>query len=262
MFVHTTERLSIAIPQASHAWLAWQVASHWGNRRFARPAPAADVLAAILLHDAGWDAYDAAPAVDRDGRPVTFDRMPVADHIPIWKRSLAAVEAYTPYAALIVAAHIVRLAEHKERDCAERGDDGGAAAIRRFVEATAVRVAHIRARLAGDPRYAPFLDGPGWERNVALLAVCDRIAVHLCTGSEAPFASELMICADGAPLRFEPVDGGVWRVSPWPLVGARLDLDAVGVELPASGCADDAEAAELLASGAIRRLRFRLVSRS
>ena len=40
------------IPQASHSWLAWQVAEHWGNRTFVRPAPRAEVLAAVARLEA------------------------------------------------------------------------------------------------------------------------------------------------------------------------------------------------------------------
>ncbi len=55
------------IPQTSHAWLAWQVAEHWGNRNFARPAPRAETLAAVLLHDSGWTESDGAPLLDEGG---------------------------------------------------------------------------------------------------------------------------------------------------------------------------------------------------
>ena len=64
----------VLMPQASHAFAAWQIADHWGNRRFARAAPRAEVLAAVLLHDAGWTEFDRRPSVDPHGRIHTFDR--------------------------------------------------------------------------------------------------------------------------------------------------------------------------------------------
>ena len=83
---------SYLIPQTSHAWLAWQVASHWGNRGFARPSPRAETLAAVLLHDGGWSETDDSPGLDSDGRPRSFDRMPPAEHLAIWRASIAATE--------------------------------------------------------------------------------------------------------------------------------------------------------------------------
>ena len=53
LFRSTEPAAVLAIPQASHAWLAWQVAQHWGNRRIARPTLRAEVLAAVMLHDSG-----------------------------------------------------------------------------------------------------------------------------------------------------------------------------------------------------------------
>ena len=57
----------LAIPQASHAWMAWQIARHWGNRRFARPTPAAEVLAA----GARWLAVSAAVCATEDPESAT-----------------------------------------------------------------------------------------------------------------------------------------------------------------------------------------------
>jgi hypothetical protein len=75
MFLHDTgdPARTLAISQASHAWLGWQLAEHWGNRRFSRPLPRAEVLAAVMLHDCGWTEFDVSPGIDADGRPRTFD---------------------------------------------------------------------------------------------------------------------------------------------------------------------------------------------
>ena len=73
MFLHRERESSgaLLIPQSSHAWLAWQLASHWGNRRFVRPAPRAEVLAAVLLHDSGWTEFDTDPGIDSTGGVIT-----------------------------------------------------------------------------------------------------------------------------------------------------------------------------------------------
>ena len=91
------------IPQTSHAWLAWQVAGHWGNRGFARPSPRAETLAAVLLHDSGWSEYDEAPELGDDGHIQTFDRMPTARHLAIWRASITRSAQYSRYCRLLGA---------------------------------------------------------------------------------------------------------------------------------------------------------------
>ena len=127
MFLHDTgdPARTIAIPQASHAWLAWQLAEHWGNRRFNRPLPRAEVLAAVMLHDSGWNDFDVAPGIDDDGRPKTFDRMDVETHLEIWRKSVGRAALVSRYAGLLVANHFCRMAEVKTADLLSRGDTTG-----------------------------------------------------------------------------------------------------------------------------------------
>ena len=126
------------IPQTSHAWLAWQVAEHWGNRDFARPAPRAETLAAVLLHDCGWTDSDAEPVLDDQGRPQTFNRVPAAEHLAIWRSSVIRCAQTSRYAGLLVAAHFAGMAERKLSDLLERDDTAGARLAQSFGRLTPV----------------------------------------------------------------------------------------------------------------------------
>lgn len=265
MFLRADDRspAPLAIAQTSHAWMAFQLASHWGNRRFRRPSPRAEVLAAVLLHDAGWTDFDLGPGVDEDGRPLTFDRMPVTEHLAIWEGCVTRSALYSRYAALLVASHVQGLAHRKEGDAASRGDSRLLATVRDWRRALAARQESWRLTLAVDPRYARCLAGPAWEANRALLAACDAVSVHLCADIPGPFT---VAAADrgGAPqeVSFEPLGGDVWKVRPWPLQGRRLDLQCEGRRLPAPRFAG-AEALRLALAAAIgERRSFALVSPS
>ena len=188
----------LLIPQTSHAWLAWQVALRWGNRRFGRPEPRAEALAAVLLHDYGWTEFERRPAVGVDGRPAAFDRMPVADHLAIWEESVERAALAARFAGLLVASHFVALAAMKEADA---GDDAEMAeAVGAWRSRLEERAAGWRCELAGDRRFAQFLDGPRWAACRAVLACCDRLAVFLCAGWERPFelpAARLTVHCEG-----------------------------------------------------------------
>lgn len=220
------------IQQTSHSWLAWQIAEHWGNRRFARPSPRAEVLAAVLLHDSGWVDYDALPTLDEAGRPRTFDRMEVGPHLDIWRRCVHRAAGVSRYSALLVASHFATLADMKTTDLLARGDTVAARSVQVFgAEMERLRAGWEEA-LSADARYSPALRGPGRDANAAIMASCDRVSVQLCSGREDAF-SAWALSPSGSPeeLAFERVGRGVWRVSPWPLEGERIRVQVEGRRL-------------------------------
>jgi len=217
------------ITQVSHAWLAWQIAEHWGNRAFARPAPRAEVLAAVLLHDGGWTDFDPDPGVDEDGRPVTFDRMPPAAHLDIWRSSVARAAEHSRYAGLLVAAHHSRLVERKTGALLDRSDTTGARAAQAFRAEMERLQATWREGLKVDARYRPYLEGAAWEASLALLEACDSVSVYLCAQLGAPFTvTAHSPSGDLREIRVSSDDGVVWRVHPWPLEGERVRLHCEG----------------------------------
>ncbi len=251
----------LLVPQASHAFLAWQVALHWGNRRVARPAPRPEVLAAVLLHDSGWDAFDTAPDPDAQGRPRTFDRMEPRRHLEIWRRCIALAGAHATYAGMLVALHCSRMAAWKISDLEGIGDAARLEEARRFAEDVEKLVQEFRALLAPDPRYAMALDGPGLERNLGILGACDRLAVYLCAGMSGPFAlSGHSPGGDEVHIAVDPVDGSTLRLHPWPLEGRRLTVHCEARRLQARPYAGVEELKQALSSAPRLRLAFTLLA--
>ncbi len=250
------------IPQVSHAWLAWQLAEHWGNRRFARPAPRADVLAAILLHDGGWVEFDQAPGIDASGRPRTFDRMPVTDHLAIWRAGISRAAMHSRYAGLLVGSLILGFAQRKRTDLRRRQEEAAAAEVDAFLAEFEHQRTVWQQALAADPRYQGCLSGPGWEVNRRLLEACDRVSVYLCASFPPPI--EIEVLTPGGELSevtFEPIQdtSRTFRVTPWPLEGNRLRLQCEGRKLSGLAFASAEELQEEFTQAPVERLTFTLL---
>jgi hypothetical protein len=251
------------ISQTSHSWLAWQVAEHWGNRRFARPAPRAETVAAILLHDCGWTEFDDAPSLDGDGRPRTFDKLPVAEHLAIWRKSVLGAAQHSRYSGLLVSAHFAAMAERKLESLLEKDDTAGARLAQSFVAEMGRLGDSWTEDLATDGRYQPFLDGRGREVNIRLLNACDRISVFICASLSSPFEVRAQNPrGETETITFDLVDAMTWRVDPWPLQGERLNLHCEGRRLASSHFESEEEFRKAVTHARTVRLSFTLLRSS
>jgi len=262
MFLYREDAASGAwvIPQASHSWLAWQLASHWGNRRFPRPVPRAECGAAVLLHDCGWTEYDVAPAIDSEGRPVTFDRMAVVEHLDIWRASVARTAIHSRYASLLVAAHFADLAQRKASDLLASGDTAGARLTQAFrAEMERLQDGWIE-ELEIDARYDKALEGEGRKINAAVLAACDLISVMLC--ASIPFTIPVHGVNSTSKieeLKITSVEERVFKMSPWPFEGTRIKVHCEGRHLRTIRFSSLEVFHETLMRSRIERLDFEFV---
>jgi hypothetical protein len=103
-----------------HARLAAAFAEHWGNDRFAVPAPRARVLKGIATHDDGWAARDALLQITRQGKPSAFstelvgkysafEEIDLADYLSVREQAVKIVAETDAYAALLVSMHTYNL---------------------------------------------------------------------------------------------------------------------------------------------------------
>jgi len=265
MFLHDTgdPARTIAISQSSHAWLAWQLAEHWGNRRFSRPLPRAEVLAAVMLHDSGWTEFDPAPGIDALGRPRTFDNMALGNHLEIWRTSVLRTSMVSRYAAILVASHFAAMAEVKSVALLESGETSSA----RLVESFRAEMERLEASwseaLGTDARYQDVLQGPRRQANAAILTLADRVSVYLC-GS---LASKFEVRAPAAEVGMETVrlnalDRANWRVDPWPMEGDRVRMQVEGRLLPRRCFESADEFHAVLDRAPVERVSFTLMRAS
>jgi hypothetical protein len=248
---------SVLIPQVSHAWLAWQLVAHWGNRRFIRPSPQSEVLTATMLHDIGWTDFDSDPGVDGDGRPVTFDRMPVNRQLDLWRTSVTRAALHARYCGLLVAAHFTKMAEKRATDLLESGSTNDARATTSFRAEMERLQSGWREDLKRDARYQKSLRGPGWEVNRRILVACDKVSVFLCGCFGSPFTIEAMTSSgELETITFEEIDDRVWRVRPWPLRGDKARLRCEGRRVTTTSFRTGADLREALISAPVERLTF------
>ena len=250
MILHPHPPGWVAIPQSAHAMLAFQIADHWGNRSTPRLGPRAEVLAAVLLHDAGWDGREEPAALGPDGVPLAFDTWPECDREALWTAAVERAALRGRYPAYLVSHHVSMLAC---RYGAGRHDAFAAAEERR-------RTA-LRAELERDPRYAQVFRTGGDDVNRAVVRTADAIAVHLSRGTGECVQLADVPQRDGpAAVELRPVGERTYRLRPWPLAGRRLVLSAEGRVLAAARYPDEAALRRAWASAPLLRLTWTLLA--
>jgi len=250
MILHPYGNGLVALAQSAHAFLAFQVAEHWGNRLTPRPSPRAEVLAAALLHDAGWDGREEPLRLAADGRPLAFDTLPSEEREVVWTSGVERAGLRGRYVAYLVSHHVSALAtfnpDHVHRDFLARQD--------------ALRT-RLRGELALDPRYAAALATGPDEVNRAVVRLADAIAVYLASGREGTERFPGLPRRGGsAPLVLSEVSERTYRLRPWPLVGNRLAVSAEGRLLPARSFPDEASLAAAWQEATTVRLTWTLLA--
>ena len=249
MIVHPHPNGCVAILQSAHAFAAFQIAEHWGNRMTPRPAPRPDVLAAVLLHDAGWDGREG-PRLDADGRPLAFDTVPDAEHEAIWASSVERAGVRGRYVAYLVSHHVASLAAM-----------GAAGEHAAFLAAQHDVRERLRLEMGADARYRAALAARADEVNRAVVRLADALAVHLARGAERDVVlSDLPRREGSAPLAVRRVAERTYRLHPWPLVGSRLDVTAEGRLLPGLKFQDQDAARAAWEQAPTERLTWTLLS--
>src|SRR3954447_23441591 len=110
MLLRHDEEGVLAIGQASHAWLAGQIARAWGNDVFGSVDPWEEVCLAAEQHDVGMAAWDSEPSFDeRTGLPHSFLDMPLEVHLRLWQEGPSRLVSQSAYAAMLVSMHGWRL---------------------------------------------------------------------------------------------------------------------------------------------------------
>jgi hypothetical protein len=239
-----------AIAQSSHAMLAFQLADHWGNRVVRRPAPRPDVLAAVLLHDAGWDGREEPLRCGADGVPLAFDSWPEDEREPLWAAAVGRAALRGRYVAYLVSHHVASLARRSTRQLHTE-----------FAAAEERRQAALRAELAADPRYGQAFATGGDETNRAIVRLADAVAVGLSIGAGDPVELPGLPTTGGeAVLSMRPIGDRTYRLRPWPLQGRRLIVHAEARLLPCSRFDSDDELRHAWEGAPKLRLSWKLLS--
>jgi len=207
------------------------------------------VLAAVLLHDAGWDDREDPPRIGANGAPLAFDTWPAAEHEAIWRAAVERAASRGRYVAWLVSHHVSTLARRS------------AESHREFLAAEERRRAELESDLGADPRYRQILATDADAVNRAIIRITDALAVHLAAGLLAPLVLPGLPRASGsAPLEVEPAGERCVRLRPWPFTGRRLPVSLEGLLLPATRFADQAALEQAWRSAPRHRLTWTLLA--
>jgi hypothetical protein len=212
----------VAIGQASHAWMAGQLARAWGNDRFPAPAPREEVILGATQHDIGMADWDLTPERDPDrGLPVPFFGLDRRTHVALWTAAPQRVLSQSRYAALLVSLHGTGL---YERFPPRTDDPEILGAVAEYLDGQRA----LQERLAAEVDATP----AEMRRNQALLATWDDLSLALCQ-AQAPRAFHGVPGAGDAPatLTLEHAGGRDHTLDPWPFESDEVRVRAEGRRL-------------------------------
>lgn len=224
----------IAIPQPSHSWLSGQMARAWGNERFARPSPHAEVCLAAEQHDLGWVSWELAPELDPEtGRPREFMRLPPPTHVGLWTDGVRRARVYGSYPAILVSLHAETIYS-RHFDFGKASPENQRIVHAFLGDQRALRH-HLASALRADPRMADATTEDALERNRLLIAALDWMSLQICWGvSKEARLAEVPSCGEErVELTLRP-DGHAEQsvaVDPWPFSVERLEVRAEGRQL-------------------------------
>lgn len=228
------------VTQPDHAALAGELAEHWGNSSFDRPAPEAEVLIAAFTHDAGWVTYDRRPHLE-DGRPVDFRGMTAETWIDLYETGIDEVVQLDAYAGLVVSMHGAGLRRRRYGLSpawpATPSDYAGfverqEALQRRLCEQlrAADRLSATDAAVLSELHESGAIEGDHESRlwtNYKRLQAWDALSLSLCLAGPDPSATEIEAVPRGdsradTAISIEPGSADEFHLSPYPFEQAPL----------------------------------------
>ena len=240
----------IVISQPVHAWIAAQLARHWGNTAFGLFAPWEEVCLGAEQHDIGMTAWEREPTLNPEtGRPYHFRNMPVREHVQCWAGAARLALVQGRYTALLTSLHGTGLYERFHdwtRDTPEE-----AQAARDYLKAEHTFQEWLLGTLRDDPVYAPYATEQAVTRNRRLVSAWDRLSLVLCYGVRAPTVIADVPTADAeTTLTLAPVDDDPCNITvdPWPFHTYTVSLVCEGRRLPQTFTDETAMRAALAAA--------------
>jgi hypothetical protein len=236
----------LAIGQASHAWLAGQLARAWGNDRFAAPEPFEEVVLGAVQHDIGMADWDLRPERHPlSGLPRQFFELERMTHLGLWTAAPRRVLSQSRYAALLVSLHGTGL---YERFPPRTEDPEIARAVTAYLAGQRALQAELARQVGATAEEL--------ARNQALLATWDLLSLALCQ-DKVPTTTGV----GGEPLTLVRVarDGEdeAFTLDPWPFAPPdRLEVRVEGRRLTGAPYADDAALLGALERAPVLTLRM------
>ncbi len=225
------------ITHPDHAHLAGDFASAWGNELFRRPEPRERVLKGIALHDDGWAARDAHPAITQQGKPSAFsvelvgkysafEEIDLAAYLAVREQAVRIVADKDPYAGLLISMHTYNLlTEHADRSTIAPEN---LPELDAFLDQQRAYQTRLRAKIAADPSLSP--EEKTEQRileHFQLLQACDNLSLLTCVAYSAP--SHLLHPlphnnGSASEVKVLPLGPRAFRLRPWPFAQPEMQF--------------------------------------
>jgi hypothetical protein len=164
--------------QTDHALLSGAFADAWGNDVIPPLERRDALLVAAARHDDGWFEWELAPKLNKDGEPIDFIHIPVAEHVALYRRGIDLVEDEDPYAGFVASLHGERLYT--------RPFYPGMDPRIEHLEGTTLELAtaYVEGERSRQQRLLAAIDGTGVKEQAdeawRLLQVWDRLSLLVC----------------------------------------------------------------------------------
>jgi hypothetical protein len=227
------------INQTDHSRFVGQLASHWGNRDFARPEPYESVARAATYHDFGWLSYETNPFLDTStGEPFEFRKAPFSQaQLDSYQWCIDWLAGIDSYSGLLVGMHRTGLWKGRYGKIAHPGmrynPQGMRPEIQQFIDRNEAWQERQRAALAQDSIWV----------NYHLLQVWDLLGLYFCC--QEPYGDHIEpVPIDYSPngkavrVRVKPVGAKEVSFEPFPFDARGLKVQLSCKRLPQSSFAD------------------------
>ncbi len=227
-----------------HNDLCQHFARAFGNELFERPEPQAQVLYTIAHHDRGWEAFDAAPVLDRNsGYPCGLGTAPLPGGLATSTLSPDFNEAHHAYCGLLSSMHswglyngrygFTEFRARQEGSTSVARPAAQSAAVEAMLAGELARQERLRSALAADPETAPWIEEKNLLRNYKLLQFCDTLALYFHLRPAGEHRDETYVhvpksIAEDASVSMRPGGGNIYSLAPFPFAGERLEARSKG----------------------------------
>lgn len=246
----------LAFRQTEHARLAGDIAAAWGNAAFPPPPRRASALVAAHRHDDGWAEWELAPQIDEHGAPVDFIRIPVREHVALYRRGIDLVEREDPFAGCVVSLHGKRLYTTPFRE-------GGPPRLERLAQADLpIAQAFVAREVERERRLLAALGSSARdeiEQAWRLLQAWDRISLFVCLQPLGAGTSFTLPAVTDPLITVSTTEAGVVELDPYPLREPEVCLEIEALAL--GGDRFESDSSYRAAIRAARRTRIRFAVR-
>jgi hypothetical protein len=250
------------ITQHDHGVAAAELTDAWGGDEFHPPEAKAALRLATLVHDQGWQEWDAQPRLQPEtGRPYNFINMPIDEHLAIYERCIRLAAEQHPYAGLLVSLHGAGLYRNRYGHMPHLADKPVPEADRARVDAFLAAQEALQREWLHDLHPDPQVL---WT-HYRWLQCWDALSVFVsltCGSDRAGFVVGPVPRWPGgleADLKITGAGGSTFSVAPWPFAPRQVDLFLPVRYLPDRAYVSDAEFAEEYAAAPTQSLHVTLV---